>query len=58
MELTFRRDIVEKSKKAVRTKLKNRKERTETIRQAALDIDWITINPQHINSYGIQRKDF
>lgn len=58
MEITIGRKIVEESKRALENNLKKRRQRADRKKEYALERDWSTINPQHVNSYGIQRKDF
>lgn len=58
MEITIGRKLLEESKRAVKNNLKKKRLRAEIKREYVLEKDWSTINPQHINSYGIQRKDF
>ena len=58
MEITIGRKIVEESKRALENNLKKRRQRADIKKEYALERDWSTINPQHVNNYGIQRKDF
>lgn len=58
MEITIGRKIVEEGKKKIEKNLKKKRLRAEIKKEYTLERDWSTINPQHINNYGIQRKDF
>lgn len=57
MELSIGR-IYEESKKSVEKKLKKKNERAAIKREIEFERDWNLVNPMHINSYGIQRKDY
>jgi hypothetical protein len=58
MDIMIGRKFIEESKRTIEKNLKKRKEKSEIRRESASESDWSMINPQHINSYGIQRKDF